>query len=270
MHLSGYRPEICLVDNSTDLSIAGQNARWCAEQNLLYLKMNGNQGLSAAYNQALDQVAGIWDWIVLLDDDSHVETGYFDALLQAQLRFPETAIFIPQVYDATGLLSPCRIRGCRMKRIRKDRFIKSDHSLETVSMDGLSAINSGMAIKAACFQDYRYDRHLFLDCIDHLFLYHMKKQGAAMRLLYAELRQDFADNRTDLAGSLARFRIYNSDYRYYCQQTGQKSVCCSAILWVRAAKLAWRYHDLRFFRSCSGRCGKNIYQDNNKSTRGSL
>lgn len=65
--------EILIVDNST--SNYGNKA-YCENKNIKYISMGGNQGLSKAYNAAID-LSKDKDVIILFDDDTDVTKQYF-------------------------------------------------------------------------------------------------------------------------------------------------------------------------------------------------
>ncbi|WP_347046798.1 glycosyltransferase family 2 protein [Blautia obeum] len=66
-----------VVDNST--SDFGNKA-YCSKKNIDYISMDGNKGLSKAYNAAVDACKEK-DAIILFDDDTEVTEEYFEKLL---------------------------------------------------------------------------------------------------------------------------------------------------------------------------------------------
>lgn len=241
---TGLKPLTCLADNSENREIAAENADISVKLGLNYLDMGGNKGLTAAYNRAIDKLVDHCDWIVLFDDDTEVPTDFCMCLQEATAQSPETDIFLPWVEDDKGLLSPCRTDGYRFRRLSADQICH----LVRQGASRLSAVNTGMAIRATRFAGYRYDPHLFLDCVDHLFLHQMKQGGAAIGILDVRLQQQFADSHASCAEKLGRFRIYAQDYAYYCWITRQNKLVCRTMLFSRACKLAWQCKDTAFFR----------------------
>jgi GT2 family glycosyltransferase len=224
--------------------MAADNAVTSTKLGLIHLDMEGNKGLAAAYNKAINRIRNLCKWIVVFDDDTSVPADYCRRLDEEAAKDPEAYIFLPLVADEKGLLSPCRSAGYRFKRISAEEV----RHLSQNRPDHLSAINTGMAIKADLFINYHYDTRLFLDCIDHLFLYQMRQTGTVIRVFDVLLHQQFADTRASCAEKLARFRIYAGDYAYYCRITRQNKVACRIMLLGRAGKLAWRCRNSAFFR----------------------
>ena len=67
-----------IVDNST---IENDNKSLSLERNWMYISMNGNAGLSKAYNKVLDNISDNDGVIIWFDDDTDVTQEYFDKLV---------------------------------------------------------------------------------------------------------------------------------------------------------------------------------------------
>ena len=196
---------ILVIDNST--SDFG-NMEYCLNKGWHYKSMDGNKGLSKAYNAALDILTGNEGILVWLDDDTDVDVNYFHALINSANEMANFDIFLPIVKDETGILSPCIIKKFQTIRIKE---------LNGVLPAEISAINSGMAIRLSVFKEYRYNESYFLDYIDHAFLRDMKNNGIRLKLLDTRINQCFSDNEfSDVSSALKRFSIFLKDFRLFC------------------------------------------------------
>ena len=198
--------KMVIADNSTQEYRNGSRA---GEQGWQYINMGGNKGLAKAYNRAIDDARDTDALICLFDDDAAVDRKYFESLEEAALREPGSKVFLPLVYDAHGLKSPCMIKGYAVKRV---------NSLSGIPPGGISGINNGMAIRKEVFESYRYDEGYFLDYIDHDFLRSMKRLGSRISVFDARLEHDmfFESGDGDLDGVAVRFSIFKRDFSRFC------------------------------------------------------
>lgn len=195
-----------LVDNSTE---PNDNAAYAEKVGMLYHSMGGNAGLPKAYNCAVRLLIKQADVLCLFDCDTTLPADYWDVLRTALSAHPERNLFVPRVFDAKGLLSPCRIRGCRVTRIADPLTVKAKE---------LTAINSGTAIRIQAFQRFSYDEAMFLDYVDHAFFREARRQGELLTVMNTVLQQNFSGNeRTDLAAMRRRFSLFQRDFAYFCK-----------------------------------------------------
>ena len=103
-----------IVDNST--SDFG-NREFAQEYGYEYVDMGGNAGLSRAYNRVIDTLEKDDGLLCLFDDDTEVDSRYFEALKKAAEAHPEIDVFAPVVTDQKGIMSPCIIRGVSCRRM---------------------------------------------------------------------------------------------------------------------------------------------------------
>lgn len=187
-----------------------------------YISMGHNAGLSAAYNRALHKLEGKEGYLCLFDDDTEVGADYFSILRREILR-TRADVYLPLVYDAEGLMSPCIMTGVRTHRVSR---------VEEILPEQISGINSGMAVNLAVYRNYRYDEGYFLDYVDHAFLRDMKAQGrTVLPLRDVALKQDFSMNeRADVLGAKVRFRLFYRDFYRFCNTSF--SARCFAILYI--------------------------------------
>lgn len=213
--------KIILVDNST---LDCQNQSSASLDNHYYISMNGNKGISKAYNAALSLLEKEGyikksNLIILLDDDTKLNKDYFNEIVNKYNC--NIDIYLPIVYDEIGILSPS-IMGIRCKRCK---------TIQQVNAKNICGINSGMVINAELFKSYRYDERIFLDYIDHQFIRDMKQQGKKIALLNSELFQHFSSNNDNYEQTVHRFKIMKHDLKiFYSRNVLDKFVYAYVII----------------------------------------
>ena len=135
--------------------------------------MNGNKGLSKAYNAALNQISDDCQFICLFDDDTNISKEYFDKSLE-YMNVEEADIFLPIVKTETKVLSPCQFKNKKVIEVRNSNEIDKKY---------ISGINSGMIIRKTVFDDFKYNENIFLDYIDHYFMKEMVKRHKEIKIL---------------------------------------------------------------------------------------
>ena len=88
-----FKVNLIVIDNSTN---DNNNFEACKNKGIMYVDMQGNKGISKAYNAGLDHV-GDSEIIVLLDDDTELTTDYFEKLYRKVVKHPNCDIFAPIV-----------------------------------------------------------------------------------------------------------------------------------------------------------------------------
>ena len=172
--------EILIVDNST--SNYGNKA-YCEKKNIKYISMGGNQGLSKAYNAAID-LSKDKDVIILFDDDTDVTKQYFEQLQIALDSNPDVDIFAPIIYGQDGVIySPNRYNFMRSQYIQE--------SSQEIPQEEFNAIASCLAIRMRVFQNYRFNEKLFVDQVDQNFFYDQRKKNKKFMKLNVEIKQNF-------------------------------------------------------------------------------
>ncbi len=172
--------EILIVDNST--SNYGNKA-YCEKKNIKYISMGGNQGLSKAYNAAID-LSKDKDVIILFDDDTDVTKQYFEQLQIALDSNPDVDIFAPIIYGQDGVIySPNRYNFMRSQYIQEIS--------QEIPQEEFNAIASCLAIRMRVFQNYRFNEKLFVDQVDQNFFYDQRKKNKKFMKLNVEIKQNF-------------------------------------------------------------------------------
>ncbi len=178
-NISGFNVEIVIVDNS---EIELKNDEISKAHGYTYISMNGNKGLSKAYNMAIDRT--ISDMIVLFDDDTSVNENYFDVLDKAVRKHLNVDIFAPIVYGQDGVIySPNEFNFIR------NHFISNPQ--QDVAQERFNAIASCLAIRRRVFDNYRFNETLFVDQIDQYFFCEQRKMGRTFMKIDVEIHQNF-------------------------------------------------------------------------------
>ncbi len=228
---------VLIYDNSTkNLG----NREYCEEVGWTYLGGTGNVGLSVAYNTCITwlKMHGECSFVCLFDDDTLFDEGYFHAL-QQEIKNSSNKIFVPLIYSNKRLLSPARIK----KSYRVIMFPTERKALE-YKRDGITAINSGMALDLALFDNYRYDENIFLDGIDHKFLCDMANKSYRLHIFLYRCEQRFSgDSKPSIENALTRFQIFVNDYRYILKK---KKFSYWYLVGKHALRLILQYRSLKF------------------------
>lgn len=195
--------QIIVCDNSThDYG----NCAIVASEGYQYMNMNGNAGLSKAYNKALDYIASVnpemKGYVALFDDDTFIPETYF-IKLKEEIKEKRSDIYLPVVRDEIGILSPSVMKKYYCHRAPED--------LSSIKKEELCGINSGMAIRLRLFKKYRYNERIFLDYVDHNFIRDMRKRKRKVSIMDVEIQQTFSSNTDSKDKSMIRFNIFKKD-----------------------------------------------------------
>ncbi|MCM1295264.1 MAG: hypothetical protein NC311_06955 [Muribaculaceae bacterium] len=227
---------LIVCDNSTKTMGNGDAA---ADIGAYYISMGGNKGLACAYNKALDMIRdelspNKLDYVCLFDDDTEIPSKY-----PSQIKARHEQILLPIVSDGTKIMSPCRM---------KNKIVKGFGSVRAAmeaDKKQLTGINSCMAVRWDCYDNYRYDEALFLDYIDHSFLYDMRKKGIYPTVLNFKIRQHFSAVEDGKKKAAKRFAGQKSDLRIFY---GDRKLIYHYIILKKKFKLAFQYRDIRFLK----------------------
>ena len=223
---------VLMVDNSTS---DYHNEEYCKKADFSYLSMQGNKGLSKAYNRGIRYLKEYTNatHVILLDDDTSLGDDYFAVLQEAIEKHPQAEIFLPLVKDEVGLLSPCAISGYSVHRVA---------SAEELTGSTITGINSGMALALTLFEDYSYNEDYFLDYIDHAFLRDMKQRGKQIQVIDTTLQQRFSGNVANPAAALSRFELFKRDFHVFCGDSLKGKFYAAALLLKRRMKIFYSAH----------------------------
>lgn len=219
------------------------NASYCEKQEWIYFSQRENIGISKAYNVCIDHLKKnmMVDYLCLFDDDTDISEEYFDALNSA-INDSGADIYVPLVFSAGRLLSPCKIKS----NFNVSMFKDEQEALLYNGRD-ITAINSGMAIKLNVFDNYCYDEHIFLDGVDHNFMRDMNIQKRMIKVFPYRCTHEFSgDIKLSVQSALTRFQIFARDNGYILQNS---RISYFFIAGKRAVKLTFLYHSMSFLRT---------------------
>lgn len=200
--------QLLVVDNSTDESIDNQEE--ALQAGAWFLSMNGNKGLSKAYNAALDRLRKeIGDWIILLDDDTRIPAEYWEAV---RTEIPDS-VLLPIVRTCRGeIISPAEMKH------------GIPHQVESLdSINVITGINSGMVIPKQLTDSYRYYERLFLDFVDHKFLQDIHNRHVPVRLLPVYIEQTFSADSPSVDSAIKRLKIQKKDLKVFYEKSPWKA-----------------------------------------------
>ncbi len=172
--------DILVLDNS---EFDTGNDGYCKINGIRYVSMDGNKGLSKAYNKAVDSSLSS-DVIVLFDDDTEITSEYFQKLRIAIEEHSDVDIFAPIMRGQDGVIySPNEFNFLR------NHFISSPD--QVVSQNSFNAIASCLAIRMRVFDNYRFNEKLFIDQVDQYFFCEQRSLGRKFAILDVEILQHF-------------------------------------------------------------------------------
>jgi len=260
------KTEVVLADNSDDPQIREENRRAAEACGAVYLDMQGNRGLPAAYNWAIDRILSETDsipetetdsqaeeaeWIVIADQDTCFPADYLQVLERTAAQ-TDGDVLVPAVKAGQKLLSPCRRKGSRFVPCESDAPGKE-------ALQEAFFINTGLAFRKEVFADpeIRYDEQLFLDFVDFDLLCRLRTR-ARTKICFAQLpgvvlQQQFSGTEKRTAEqNLERFRHFVQDGRTFYERWYGRGMAERAVR-SRALRLAVKHRDIRFFQFLKNR-----------------
>lgn len=235
--------KIALFDNSPehpaeeDLAFIRENSGWIS-----YTHFPENASLAKIYNLGI-RLGREGDFMLLLDQDSAFDTGFFSALLQAQATHPEIDLFLPLVKYERQIVSPGKWNGY------KGRYIKSI-SAGPVLSKGMTAVASGMFIR------YRYlladfpgfDERFQLYGIDTNFMQHYASERRFFFLLPYQLDHELALYAEEAAErKIFRFQEFAKGSLLLTGKNGLLKWKCFVFLLYKALRYSIAYRNPGFF-----------------------
>lgn len=230
---SPYVDDVIICDNSDQKN---NNAEQAKHKGITYVAMNGNQGLSKAYNAGVKHCHG--DIICIFDDDTQVGDDYFAAVSDLASTSQQWDIALPLVMAGNQVLSP--------SHFEKQRTVPIDPA-HVGNMSDLTGINSGMAVKRGLYNHISYDSGLFLDLIDHQFIQDARRLGVCIVMLKGPvLRQSYSLTTDSMHSALKRFYIFEKDAKHFYSSSFCAKLYCRIMLLLRKLKLCMKYKTLAF------------------------
>lgn len=209
--ITDHKIQVVIVDNSTRPMGNDQES---ANNNWMYISMNGNAGLSKAYNKVLNALQKESGIIVWLDDDTNISQEYFDVLDEIATKRPEIDIFAPVIYGQDGkIYSPNEARFFKNKQLKT--------TTDELNMKKFNAINSCTAVRLHVYENYNYNEAIFLDQVDHNFF---EEQRILQRNFYkmdVVIHHNFSlkSKMSTPKEVMVRYKIMIPDYLIFCSKS---------------------------------------------------
>lgn len=237
--------QIIVVDNST---MQFNNEVECLNNCISYISMNGNSGLSKAYNVAIDyiqQYSNKNDLIIWFDDDTHLTKEYFIALNDALLKNEISDIFVPIIYGQNDVIYSPNNAG-----FLKNKLLKSAEDI--INLKKFNAINSCLAARFHVYENYRYNENLFLDSVDHNFFDEMRVMKRNFAVLPIKIRQNFFQRELclDIPTVKKRFQIRVIDLMTYSRKGVKYNFLALLKAFAWGLLFSWKCKSFSIFFIC--------------------
>ena len=237
--------KIIVMDNSNSEFIQC-NTDWSSQNDITYIPMNGNAGLSKAYNRALIYLKEMDqnNLVIWFDDDTPISKEYLGTLKKVS-RNPQYDVFVPIIYGQNGIIySPCKTG------LFKGQYIKTPD--QKISADRFNAINSCLAVRLKVYKDYHYDESLFMDCVDTKLFDDFRKMKLSFYILPVIIYQNFFQRETEktIEKYWNRFKIRIVDTVTYGNINRKKSWVSIVRIVGWAAVYGIKMRSIKFFIDC--------------------
>ena len=213
-----------------------------------YIHDPSNPGVSKAYNYAAKRAKEKgYDFILLLDSDTCLDSGFIDAFTSARKRFPDEKIFAPKVRcNRDGsLVSPLKFKNYRGSSL-EDKFELSG----VLPLATYSVINSGIFINVnLLLETGGYDERIKLDFSDHEFLWRVSEVYNHIYLLDCYIDHDLSSKaKQSLPSALYRFGCFLEGGRVFSKKKNSR-LYFEIYALLRSMLLSCRFFSPRFFLS---------------------
>ncbi len=174
-------------------------------QNWIYKTTGKNEGLSKAYNIAVEYAnKNKYKWILFTDQDTLFSKNAFKIYEKSIKQYPKDNLFCPIVFmNKRKVMSP-------LKNIKylwyKDGHIKPG---DLIDLSNFSVINSGMMVNVNTFiAAGGYNESVFLDFSDFQFLEKLSEICQNGRVIDVECSQSFSNQEQSKVQKINRFRLF--------------------------------------------------------------
>ena len=237
--LKGLRSKMSIL--VYDNSFAPQPVPFCEFSDSHYQHDAANHGVSVAYNFGYQKAVELKkEWLMLLDQDTHLAHGALMKYYEALQTHPSEILFAPILADQVGIVSPFVYRrggGVRIKAVVES----------SIPIRKYKVVNSGILVKASAFNSVGgYEQSLPLDFSDLAFLEKISRITENIVVVKTECLVEFS-------GSLNMSKEESQDrFVYYAQGAHSFSVMINNRFWLfirsfaRAIKLTIRYRSIDF------------------------
>lgn len=213
--ISKHDISVIIADNST-ISIA--NDIECEKIGWQYISMNGNVGLSKAYNEVLNNIKEKDGFVIWFDDDTNITQEYFDELDKLIELNPKIDIFAPIIYGQDNkIYSPNEARFFKNKQLKNPN--------KSINLKKFNAINSCTAVNLKIYDEYRYDERIFLDQVDHKFFEDQRDKKRNFYKMNTIIHHNFSlkSKKNTPQECWKRYEIMIPDYLTFCSKTKMRT-----------------------------------------------
>jgi rhamnosyltransferase len=213
-----------------------------------------NSGVSKAYNEAFRVARDLnKKWMLLLDQDTEIQPSLFAAYQHAVSLYPGIKVFVPQIVDTRGIVSPFRLtwgKGFRMKKALPGIYLFRNACI----------INSGMLIATDAFDTVNgFDEQFPIDMSDIVFTERLRSYYPEFVLINSYCRHTLSSSREskDLEEDLRRFKVMSNAVKLY-KKKSNAFVSPALILLPRGMKLSMKYKTISFIQLAITSMNKGI------------
>lgn len=228
--------DIIIFDNST---AEFNNERYCLDHDITYYGFKKNLGLSKAYNYVIDQLDDNSGYLMILDDDTLITDSYIEEVFHQIERGHANELFLPIVYAGSFILSP--------SNVKYRSGVRAIKNIDQIDINKITAINSGMIVGLKIYKTIRYNENLFLDCVDHDFMYEIRDSGVSIIILSSIIEQNYSRNTSgNIDDSVRkRFSLFKKDFFVYSKKRKGLFFYIISIL-KHSIEQSIKYHNLFF------------------------
>jgi GT2 family glycosyltransferase len=184
-----------------------------------YIHDPANPGLARAYNAALDRAkANGSTWLMLLDQDTRLSSGYLSELLEttgsAQSEIQIGAI-VPKIWAGTRLYSPEAPFLWQIRRQFSDKHYAVDENITGEVAIPLTAYNSGAVLRVSALEDIGgFPEDFWLDYLDHAVFQQLRERGHRLWVMHTVLEQNLSHMDLDLVPLWRHWSVLASQIRF--------------------------------------------------------
>ena len=242
---------VYIADNST---IANDLNEKCQECGWNYIQMNGNKGISKAYNKIIENIMqnnsdNTESYIIWIDDDTEITKQYIDKVSEYLENTEKPAdIICPIIINSKNeIISPSIYKKIKFFKVKKISDVMK------IKYKNFIAINTCLVVKMYIYKNYRYYENLFLDNVDHKFINDMKRKNKTFKVIEYIVKQNFfsSDNK-NYEKEINRKKIEIKDYKYFIKD---EDAFIRFLYFIRVfywkIKGCIKYKTLKYFRDLS-------------------
>ncbi len=176
-----------------------------------------NSGLVKAYNAAAVTArdAG-YEWLLLLDQDSHLPADFLEQAEAATRNATDDAVALVPTVVSDGIhRSPVRAI--------LDFPVNFRHAKDLgVSPTPIYAINSGMLVRTAFLEEIGgYSNRFWLDAVDHWFCREVYRRGKRIAIFDTQIEHSISVNEPDKPLSISRYQSILESQSTFVMSSGR-------------------------------------------------